>query len=624
MSKQPNYQEIAQKIVAVVGEDNIVSATHCATRLRLQVNDRKAIDDSQVELIDQVKGVFYNAGQYQIILGTGVVNKVYAALQNSYSFENVSKSDMAKADSSPLQRAVRNIADIFVPIIPILGATGLFLGLKGVLLNETVLGVMGLSLESVPEWLNACITVLTDTAFGFLTAFICWSAFKKIGGLPIIGFLIGLMLVSPALPNAYAVAGGTAEPIMAFGVIPLVGYQGSILTALITGMIGAALEKKLRKVMPNSMDLIFTPFIVILVSVFIALFVLGPIVHGFEAQAVKVIEMFLHLPLGIGGLIIGFLYPIAVMTGMHHMFIMIETSLIATTGFNPLITVCAMYGFANAAVCLAIALRTKSSSIKTAGISATVTQMLGVSEPALFGVVMRTGMKAIGVMLTSSAIGGMVLSLLGIQANSYGLAVLLSPLMYIYSPYQVITYVTVGAATFVLAFVLTNLFVIKKTKEEVVPEVKQVGQVTSVGKVYAPIEGEIIPITEVNDQVFASKMMGEGFAVLPTNGEITAPVSGVVKMIAPTKHAIGIVSEDGLELLLHLGIDTVELHGEPFSWSVKEGENVQQGQAIGTMDLAMLAEKGKDASVMVIITDSRATIASLQFDEDSVLPILES
>ncbi|MGM0216224.1 glucose PTS transporter subunit IIA [Enterococcus sp. AZ109] len=624
MSKQPNYQEIAQKIVAVVGEDNIASATHCATRLRLQVKDRKAIDDSQVELIDQVKGVFYNAGQYQIILGTGVVNKVYAALQDSYSFENVSKADMAKADSSPLQRAVRNIADIFVPIIPILGATGLFLGLKGVLFNETVLGVMGLVPESVPEWLNACVTVLTDTAFGFLTAFICWSAFKKIGGLPIIGFLIGLMLVSPALPNAYAVAGGTAEPIMAFGMIPLVGYQGSILTALITGMIGAALEKKLRKVMPNSMDLIFTPFVVILVSVFIALFILGPIVHGFEAQAVKVIEMFLHLPLGIGGLIIGFLYPIAVMTGMHHMFIMIETSLIATTGFNPLITVCAMYGFANAAVCLAIALRTKSSSIKTAGISATITQMLGVSEPALFGVVMRTGMKAIGVMLASSAIGGMVLSLLGIQANSYGLAVLLSPLMYIYSPYQVITYVSVGVATFALAFVLTNLFVIKKAKDEGVPETKQVNQITTVGKVCAPIEGEIIPITEVNDPVFASKMMGEGFAVLPAKGEISAPVSGVVKMIAPTKHALGIVSEDGLELLIHLGIDTVELHGKPFSWSIKEGEMVQQGQVIGNMDLAMLAKKGKDSSVMVIITDSRATIASLQFDEDSVLPILES
>ena len=616
-----NYQEIAKKLVAVVGEDNIVSATHCATRLRLQVKDRKAIDDSQIEQVEEVKGVFYNAGQYQIILGTGIVNKVYAALQKTYSFNEVSKDQIAKDEASPLQRAVRNIADIFVPIIPILGATGLFLGLKGVLFNETVLRAMGLTPNSIPEWLSASVTVLTDTAFGFLTAFICWSAFKKLGGLPIIGFLIGLMLVSPALPNAYAVAGGTAEPIMAFGVIPLVGYQGSILTALITGMIGATLEKKLRKNMPNAMDLIFTPFLVILISVFVALFVLGPIVHAFEGQAVKVIEMFLHLPLGIGGLIIGFLYPIAVMTGMHHMFIMIETSLIATTGFNPLITVCAMYGFANAAVCLAIALRTRNTSVKTAGISATVTQMLGVSEPALFGVVMRTGMKAILVMLGSSAVGGMVLSLLGIQANSYGLAVLLSPLMYIYEPYQVITYVLVGIGTFILAFALTNLFVIKKEKDAVASNAQ--AKKTN-GKVYSPIEGEIIPISEVDDQVFASKMMGEGFAVLPSDGTIKAPISGVVKMIAPTKHAIGIVADDGMELLLHLGIDTVDLNGEPFTLTIKEGETLQQGQVIGTIDLNQIEVKGKDATVMVIITDSKEAISGLEYNQDYVLPILGS
>lgn len=616
-----NYQEIAEKLVAVVGEDNIVSATHCATRLRLQVKDRKAIDDSQVEQVEEVKGVFYNAGQYQIILGTGIVNKVYAALQKTYAFNEISKDQMAKDEASPLQRAVRNIADIFVPIIPILGATGLFLGLKGVLFNETVLRAMGLTPNSIPEWLSASVTVLTDTAFGFLTAFICWSAFKKLGGLPIIGFLIGLMLVSPALPNAYAVAGGTAEPIMAFGIIPLVGYQGSILTALITGMIGATLEKKLRKIMPNAMDLIFTPFVVILVSVFVALFVLGPIVHAFEGQAIKVIEMFLHLPLGLGGLIIGFLYPIAVMTGMHHMFIMIETSLIATTGFNPLITVCAMYGFANAAVCLAIALRTRNASVKTAGISATVTQLLGVSEPALFGVVMRTGMKAILVMLGSSAVGGMVLSLLGIQANSYGLAVLLSPLMYIYEPYQVITYVLVGIGTFILAFALTNFFVIKKETNAI--SAKAQGKKTT-DKVYSPIEGEIIPISEVNDQVFASKMMGEGFAVLPSNGTIKAPISGVVKMIAPTKHAIGIVTDDGLELLLHLGIDTVELNGEPFSLKIKEGQSLQQGQVIGTIDLDLIKAKGKDATVMVIITDSKEAISGLEYNQDYVSPILGS
>lgn len=476
MSKKPNYNEIAEKIVAVVGNDNIVSATHCATRLRLQVKDRKAIDDLKLEDIDQVKGTFYNAGQYQIILGTGIVNKVYAELQSLYSFDESSKEEMAQSDASRLQQLIRTIADIFVPIIPIIGATGLFLGLRGVLFNDIVLNSMGMSAAAIPEWLNATLAVLTDTAFGFLTAFICWSAFKKIGGLPIIGFLIGLMLVSPALPNAYSVADGSVDPILAFGVIPLVGYQGSILTALITGIIGANLEKKLRKIMPNSMDLIFTPFVVILISVFTALFILGPLVHVFESHAVNVIELFLHFPLGLGGLIIGFIYPIAVMTGMHHMFIMIETSLIATTGFNPLITVSAMYGFANAAVCLAIALRTKKVSLKTTGISATVTQLLGVSEPALFGVVMRSGIKAIGVMVKSSAIGGMVLSLMGIQANSYGLAVLLSPLMYIYDPYQLFTYITVGIATFVLAFVLTNLFVIKKeSREEVKEENKSPG-----------------------------------------------------------------------------------------------------------------------------------------------------
>ena len=429
------------------------------------------------------------------------------------------------------------------------------------------------------------------------------------------------MLVSPALPNAYAVAGGTAEPIMAFGVIPLVGYKGSILTALITGMIGATLEKKLRKNMPNAMDLIFTPFLVILISVFVALFVLGPIVHAFEGQAVKVIEMFLHLPLGIGGLIIGFLYPIAVMTGMHHMFIMIETSLIATTGFNPLITVCAMYGFANAAVCLAIALRTRNTSVKTAGISATVTQMLGVSEPALFGVVMRTGMKAILVMLGSSAVGGMVLSLLGIQANSYGLAVLLSPLMYIYEPYQVITYVLVGIGTFILAFALTNLFVIKKEKDAVASNAQ--AKKTN-GKVYSPIEGEIIPISEVDDQVFASKMMGKALRSYQVMEQSRHLYRGIVKMIAPTKHAIGIVADDGMELLLHLGIDTVDLNGEPFTLTIKEGETLQQGQVIGTIDLNQIEVKGKDATVMVIITDSKEAISGLEYNQDYVLPILGS
>ncbi|KGA33835.1 PTS sugar transporter subunit IIA [Pectobacterium brasiliense] len=453
------YKNIAIEIVNTIGKENISSATHCATRLRLQVKDRQKIDDEIIRNISEVKGVFYSSGQYQVILGTGIVNKVYQEFVNEYQVAEVSKDEMTKQSTSRLQRGIRNLSDVFVPIVPVLGATGLFLGLKGVIFNETVRAWFGGSVTEEPVALQTLATVLCDTAFAFLAAFICWSAFKKFGGTPIIGFLIGLMLVSPALPNAYDVAYGQSTPVYAFGFIPLVGYQGSILTALFTGIIGAKLEIFFRRVMPNAMDLIFTPFIVILISVAIALLILGPLVHGFEHYAVMAIQQFLTLPAGIGGLLIGFIYPIAVMTGMHHMFIMIETSLIAGTGFNPLITVCAMYGFANAAVCLAISLKSKNIAFKTAGISATLTQLLGVSEPALFGIVMQSGLRAIIVMLTSSAIGGMVLSLLSIKANSYGLAVLLSPLMYLYDHYQFITYITVGIAVFIFAFIITFIFV---------------------------------------------------------------------------------------------------------------------------------------------------------------------
>lgn len=453
------YKNIAVELVNIIGRENIISATHCATRLRLQVKDRGLIDDEKIRNVDEVKGVFFNSGQYQVILGTGIVNKVYSEFMQAFNISEVSKDEMSRQGCSSLQAGIRHLSDVFVPIVPVLGATGLFLGLKGVLFNDTVLAWFGASTLALPASVTTLMTVLCDTAFAFLAAFICWSAFKKFGGTPIIGFLIGLMLVSPALPNAYSVAYGNAQPIYLFGFIPLVGYQGSILTALITGIIGAKLEKVFRRIMPNSMDLIFTPFLVILCAVAIALLVLGPLVHGFEHYAVMAIQQFLALPAGIGGLLIGFIYPIAVMTGMHHMFIMIETSLIAGTGFNPLITVCAMYGFANAAVCLAISLKSKNVAFKTAGISATITQLLGVSEPALFGIVMQSGMRAIAVMLCSSALGGMVLALLSIKANSYGLAVLLSPLMYLYDRYQFIAYITVGVAVAVIAFICTLLLV---------------------------------------------------------------------------------------------------------------------------------------------------------------------
>ncbi|MDT0709436.1 glucose PTS transporter subunit IIA [Mammaliicoccus sciuri] len=619
MGKDNNkYKNISEQIVKVIGIENIESVTHCATRLRLSVHDRESIDDDAIEEIDEVKGVFYTGGQYQIILGTGIVNNVYDEMTNVHQFDEVSKETMKNQNQGNIQRAIRLLADVFIPIIPVLGATGLFLGLKGVVFNESVLGVFGATPEMIPNYIQTLITVLTDTAFAFLPAFIAWSAFRTFGGTPVIGFLIGLMLVSPALPNAYDVAGGDAKPIMVAGFIPIVGYQGSILTALFTGLVGAKLEKRLRKIMPNALDLIFTPFFVILLMMIFSLFIMGPIVHGIESVGITVVKSFIHLPLGLGGLLIGFIYPLAVMTGLHHMFIIVETSLLASTGFNPLITLAAMYGFSNAGVCLALSLRSQKSSFKTAGISATITQLLGVSEPALFGVVLRSGIKPLSIMLLCSALGGSVLALLNIQANSYGLAVILSPLMYIYDFSQLLTYIIVGVATFVLGFIITQLFGIPKSSmsdidlndEKVSDNLTDKHELKAIN-LKAVTNGEILSLADVDDPVFSQRMMGEGFGIIPNTDEVYAPVNAKVTLISDSKHAIGFETEDNLEILVHMGIDTVEIKEDVFNVLVKEGDIVQEGQLIAKMDINRILELGKQTTILTVITNSNEKVNEL-------------
>lgn len=464
-----NYHKIGQAIIDQVDLDNIQSITHCATRLRLEVNNREAINDEAIEEIDQVKGVFFNSGQYQIILGTGTVNKVYDAIIADFpqlSDKESTVDDIKERQESGIKRFVRNLSDVFLPIIPAIVATGLFMGLKGVILNETILAFFGVDAGAIPVELTTLISVLTDTVFQFLPALITWSTFKKFGGTPILGFVAGLILVSPMLPNAYDIANiqSGVEPLMLFGSIPLMGYQGSVLVALVVGYIGARFEVFTRKHMPDALDLMFTPFVVLLLTTILGLIVLGPILHVIEGWLITLVESLIHLPLGIGGLIIGFIYPLSVMVGMHHLFITIETTLLAATGFNPLITVCAMYGFANAAVAFAVSLRSKKKSVKVVATSAGLTQLLGVSEPALFGVTLRYGMRPLAIMLAGSALGGAALSLLGVQANSYGLAVILSPMMYVYDSYQIITYIAVGVLTFILTFIVAYLFALPKSE----------------------------------------------------------------------------------------------------------------------------------------------------------------
>lgn len=595
------YNKIAREIIALIGENNIISVTHCATRLRVMVKDRDLIDDKKMEKVDEVKGVFFTSGQYQIILGTGIVNKVYAEVEN-IGVKTLSKKEQDEAvknNEKGIKRMMRTLADIFVPIIPVIAATGLFLGLKGCLFNDSVLALFGLSSAHIPAYIQTLVSVLTETAFAFLPAIIVWSAFKVFGGTPVVGLVIGLMLVSPILPNAYSVADPKSgvEAVMAFGFIPIVGCQGSVLTAIVTGLIGANLEKWFRKHMPNVLDLIFTPFFVMLITMLVILLGVGPVMHTIELKMVAIIRALIDLPLGIGGFIIGFTYPLAVITGLHHTYVMIETSLLANTGFNALITLCAMYGFANIGTCLAFIKKSKNEHVKQTAVGAMLSQLFGISEPVLFGIQLRFNLKPLIIMCTTSGIGAALLSIFHIQSNSYGLAVLPSYLMYIYEGHQLLYYFLVSVFVVVLCFILTYLFGIPQ--EAINPDKEDL---TDDEYFVSPAKGKIIALEEVPDKTFSQKLLGDGFAIDITDGKIIAPISGKLETVFPSGHAFGIKGANG-EVLLHIGIDTVSLNGEGFDVKVKQGDFVKQGDVLVNVDLDKIHQLGKSTLTMVLFTE---------------------
>ena len=601
------YNKIANELIEIIGENNIISITHCATRLRVMVKDREIINDKKVEKVNEVKGVFFTSGQYQIILGTGIVNKVYAEVEKM-GLKTLSKKEqdeLVKNNETGFKKVMRTLADIFVPIIPVIAATGLFLGLKGCLFNDNVLGLFGMSSANIPLYIQTLVSVLTETAFAFLPAIIVWSAFKVFGGTPVIGLVIGLMLVSPILPNAYSVAdpSNEVEAIMAFGFIPIVGCQGSVLTAIVTAFIGANLEKWFRKHMPNVLDLIFTPFFVMLITMLVILLGVGPIMHTIELKMVDIISLLIGLPLGIGGFIIGFTYPLAVITGLHHTYVMIETSLLANTGFNALITLCAMYGFANIGTCLAFMKKSKNNQVKQTAVGAMLSQLFGISEPVLFGIQLRYNLKPLIIMCASSGLGAAILSILHIQSNSYGLAVLPSYLMYIYDGYNLITYLLVSIFVVAFCFIVTCLFGVPKEAINEDEDEELVFNENNENFV-SPAKGKIVALENVPDETFSKKMLGDGFAIDIIDGKIVSPISGKLETVFSSGHAFGIKGTNG-EVLIHVRIDTVALNGDGFDIAVKQGDMVKQGDVLVNVDLKRIHELGKSTLTMVLFPDGK-------------------
>lgn len=605
-----NNTEIAKSVIeAIGGKDNVSSVAHCATRLRIMVKDKEKIDTNRVENIEKVQGAFFNAGQFQIIFGTGTVNRIYdevVSLGLPTSTTSEMKAEAAK-QGNWFQRAVRTFGDVFVPIIPAIVATGLFMGLRGLL---EAFGVV------LPSDFLIYSKILTDTAFIALPALVVWSTFKVFGGNQTIGIVLGLMLISGSLPNAWEVAqGGEIVPIKFFGLVDVVGLQGSVLPAFIIGVVGANFEKWVRKYVPEVLDLLVTPFITLFVMSILGLFVLGPIFHQVEKVILSLTTTVLYLPFGLGGLIIGGTHQLIVVSGVHHIFNLLEINLLSATGQNPFNAIITAAMTAQGAAAVAIGVKTKSPKLKALTFPAALSAFLGITEPVIFGVNLRFR-KPFVLSLLAGALGGALSALLGLAGTSNGITIIPGSMLYVGNG-QLPQYLFMVAVSFALGFTFTYLFGYddsmldtpveaegpssQETQEE---EPVEVATERADEKLRSPIVGEVVALSEVNDPVFSSGVMGQGIAVKPFKGVVYAPADAEIAIAFPTGHAYGLKTDNGAEILIHVGIDTVSLNGEGFEAKVSQGDRVRAGDIIGTFDSEVIAANGLDDTTMVIITNT--------------------
>lgn len=608
-----NNTEIAKKVIdALGGRENVRSVAHCATRLRVMVVDEGKINKDAVEDIEKVQGAFFNSGQYQIIFGTGTVNKIYdevVALGLPTSSKDEMKAEAAKQGNA-FQRAIRTFGDVFVPIIPAIVATGLFMGLRGLLAS---LGI------TLPGDLNVYSQILTDTAFIVLPALVVWSTFRVFGGNQTIGIVLGMMLISGSLPNAWEVAsGGEVTPQIFFGFIPVVGLQGSVLPAFIIGLVGAKFEKVVRKVVPEVLDLLVTPFITLFVMSILGLFVIGPVFHVVENYILSATQAVLNLPFGLGGFFIGGVHQVIVVSGVHHIFNFLEAQLVAT-GANPFNAIITAAMTAQGAATVAVGVKTKNPKLKALAYPAALSAFLGITEPAIFGVNLRFR-KPFLLSLIAGAIGGAFASILGLAGTGMGVTII--PGMTLYTGNgQFFQYLLMVAVSFVLGFALTYLFGFEDEEDAPAQQAKAVAtegvakevatDLVAEETLVSPLSGEVVALEDVNDPVFSSGAMGKGLAVKPSEGLVYAPADAEVTIAFETGHAYALKTASGAELLIHIGIDTVSMNGDGFEKLVAAGDRVAAGTPIAKFDAGKIAAAGLDDTTMVIVTNT-ADFASVE------------
>ena len=635
-----DHKSVAQRVLKDVGgAGNIVAAAHCATRLRLVLKNQDKVDQTAIDNDEDLKGSFLNAGQFQIIVGPGDVNEVHKHLIAAGAPE-ASKDELkeiASKQGNIVSRFIKTIADIFVPLIPVLVGGGMLMALNSLLTSKGIFGPQAV-IELFPEWADFAdiVNLLSAAPFAFLPVLVGFSATKVFGGNPYLGMTMGAAMVSPALMNGYNVAASLAgaegtDPMKYWNLFGLqvqqAGYQGTVLPIMLVAFILSHVEKFFHKVLRGTIDFIFTPTLTILITGFLTFLLVGPPMFQLGTWLGESINWLYTVAGPLGGLLFGTFYAFIVMTGMHQAFPPIEMSLWATGG-SFIFVVASMSNVAQGGAAAGVALTTKNKKIKGIASAAAPSAFLGITEPAMFGVNLALRWPFY-IAIVSAGIGSMVTSILGIKAGKLGAAG--------YLGFPSIE-ATVGAGipgflgclvlTTVIAFVASFIWG-KKVEAGNTEEAEAPAAAAPVAAAAAPstavaaeagesveigshMVGSVVLLADVKDPTFSSGALGAGTAVEPTEGKLYAPADGKITVAFPTGHAYGLRTEDGLDLLMHIGMDTVELDGKHFEPKVAKGDTVKRGDVIAEFDIPAIKAAGYPLATPMVITNSKKAAASVE------------
>lgn len=635
-----DHKSVAQRVLNDVGgAGNIVAAAHCATRLRLVLKNQDKVDQTAIDNDEDLKGSFLNAGQFQIIVGPGDVNEVHKHLIAAGAPE-ASKDELkeiASKQGNIVSRFIKTIADIFVPLIPVLVGGGMLMALNSLLTSKGIFGPQAV-IELFPEWADFAdiVNLLSAAPFAFLPVLVGFSATKVFGGNPYLGMTMGAAMVSPALMNGYNVAASLAgaegtDPMKYWNLFGLqvqqAGYQGTVLPIMLVAFILSHVEKFFHKVLKGTIDFIFTPTLTILITGFLTFLLVGPPMFQLGTWLGESINWLYTVAGPLGGLIFGTFYAFIVMTGMHQAFPPIEMSLWATGG-SFIFVVASMSNVAQGGAAAGVALTTKNKKIKGIASAAAPSAFLGITEPAMFGVNLALRWPFY-IAIVSAGIGSMITSILGIKAGKLGAA------GYLGFP-SIEATVGAGIPGFLGCLVLTTVIAFiasfiwgKKVEAGNTEEAEAPAAAAPVAAAAAPatavaaeagesveigshMVGSVVLLADVKDPTFSSGALGAGTAVEPTEGKLYAPADGKITVAFPTGHAYGLRTEDGLDLLMHIGMDTVELDGKHFEPKVAKGDTVKRGDVIAEFDIPAIKAAGYPLATPMVITNAKKAAASVE------------